>query len=517
MTVAATLESNLLAKIDAAASKHNDLHLPVPPTPLSPDLLPVEPFPLSALPDALRPWVADIAERMQCPPDYVAVPALVGASMLVARRVSIMAQARTDWRERANLWALIVGRPGVMKSPAMQQALHPLERMEARSAAVHASEMASFKVEVLAHELRAAAGEKTAKGILSKNRNADVREHLTGEEPVAPTWSRYLVNDLTYEKLGALLSENPNGVLSVRDEMRGLFLHLAREENASARAFYLQAWSGGRYTFDRILRGTVTVEDARLSMIGCIQPGPLSELVLQARRGGSDDGMLDRFLIAWPDSPGDWREVDRWPETEAKRNAWTVFDRLDKLDPTNIGAQQGTDAMGDASGLPFLRFTDDAREAFSDWRHGLEKSLRMEDNENVEGSLSKFRHHIPALALVLHVIDGGVGPVTLKPTLQTLGLAGYFESHARRLHGSGRRLALRAARAILGKARSGALPELFTARDVYRHQWSGLSDKTAVAAALDMLTVHKWLVEATIETGGRPTATFSLAGGARHE
>lgn len=291
-----------------------------------------------------------------------------------------------------------------MKSPAMQQAMASLERMEARFAAAHTAKMQAFKVELLAHELRTEAGKKTAKGILGKDRTADVREHLTGEEPSAPTWPRYLFNDLTYEKLRALLSEKPDGVLSVRDEMRGLLLQLAREESAPARAFYLSAWSGGRYTVDRIGRGTVTVPDARLSMIGCIQPGPLSELVQQARRGAADDGMLDRFLIAWPDAPGDWREVDRWPDTPAKQAAWTVFDKLDSLDPTDVGTLQNTDAEGAACGLPCLRFADDAREVFSEWRHKLEATIKATDNAGLDGALAKFRHHkIRALLMALRL------------------------------------------------------------------------------------------------------------------
>ena len=64
---------------------------------------------------------------------------------------------------------------------------------------------------------------------------------------------------------------------------------------------------------------------------------------------------------------------------------------------------------------------------------------------------------------------------------------------------------------------SGALrSRVFTARDVYRNQWAGLSDRAAVADALDMLAAHGWLTEATIETGGRPTATYGLTEGARH-
>ena len=486
------------------------------PQPLPPELLPVEPFPTAALPDAFAPWVQDVAERMQCPLDFVALPLIVGAASLVARHVGIRPQARTDWLERSNLWALIVGRPGVMKSPAMAQALAPIERLEARAADEFNAALEAFDAGATMAKLRAEVNMKAARKALGKDSQADVTALLRAEgEPDEPIRRRYVVNDLTYEKLGEILAANPDGVLSVRDEMRGLFLSLAREESAPARAFYLQAWSGGRYTFDRIGRGTVTVEDARLSIIGGIQPGPLSELVQQARRGAADDGMIERFLIAWPDVGSDWREVDRWPESDARRGVWAAFDRLETLTADALCAERETSFHGEQCGLPFLRFGDQAREAFGEWRAEFERTIRCAEGEGLEGALSKFRHHVPALALALHVIDGGIGPVSLPATLRALALADYFESHARRLHSSGRRMTVSAARTIISKVRTGALPDVFTARDVYRNQWAGLSERAVVADALDLLAAHGWLAEATIETGGRPTATYSLTEGAR--
>ncbi|MDO9093994.1 MAG: YfjI family protein [Rubrivivax sp.] len=486
------------------------------PQPLPPELLPVEAFPMAALPEAFAPWVRDVSERMHCPPDFVAVPLLVAGASLVARHVGIRPQRRTDWIERGNLWALIVGRPGIMKSPAMSQALAPMDRLEARAAEAFNAQAAQHQAEAMAAKLRTEANVKAARAKLKKDGGADVAAMLAAdEEREEPVRRRFVVNDLTYEKLGEILAANPDGVLSVRDEMRGLFLSLAREESAPARAFYLQAWSGGSYTFDRIGRGTVTVDDARLSMIGGIQPGPLSELVQQARRGAADDGMIERFLISWPDAPGEWREVDRWPDTEGKRRAWATFDRLDGLTAGALLAEREDDMHGAPTGLPFVRFDDDARGAFGEWRTEFERTIRAAEGEGLEGALSKFRHHVPALALALHVIDGGAGPVNLPATLRALALAEYFESHARRLHSSGRRTTVRAARTIIDKARATALPNPFTARDVYRNQWAGLSDRAAVADALDMLAAHGWLTEATIDTGGRPTATYGLTEGAR--
>lgn len=486
--------------------------------PLPEELPPVLPFPIEALPQAFRPWVADVAERMHCPPDFVAVPMLVAAASLVSRRVGIRPQGRTDWHVRGNLWAAIVGRPGYMKSPAMAQALAPLERLEARAADAFNEATAAHQAQALAAKLKAEAAQNAARALLKKDGGADVAALLTldNKPDTGPQRLRYVVNDLTYEKAGEVLAQNPDGVLLVRDELRGLLLHLAAEDAATARGFYLQAWSGGRYTFDRIGRGTVTVPDARLSIIGCIQPGPLSDLVQQARRGAADDGMLERFLVAWPDAPGPWREVDRWPDSEAKRRAWQAFERLDTLTAEALQAEQDTDASGAPQGGPFLRFDAAALGPFREWRGELETAVRAADGEGLEAALSKFRSHVPALALLLHVVDGGTGPVTLPATLRALALAEYFESHTRRLHSSGRRVVLRAARAIVNKAKAAALPDTFSARDVYRNQWAGLSDKTTVAEALDMLAAHGWLTETELPTGGRPTLVYTLTDGGRH-
>ena len=50
------------------------------PEPINDALPPVEAFTLDALPAEIRPWVEDISERMQCPPEFPAVGATVASS-----------------------------------------------------------------------------------------------------------------------------------------------------------------------------------------------------------------------------------------------------------------------------------------------------------------------------------------------------------------------------------------------------------------------------------------------------
>ena len=67
----------------------------------------------------------DVCERMQCPPDYVAVSVMAALGSIIGRKVMVRPQRADDWSVVANQWALAIGRPGVMKSPAMEEALRP--------------------------------------------------------------------------------------------------------------------------------------------------------------------------------------------------------------------------------------------------------------------------------------------------------------------------------------------------------------------------------------------------------
>lgn len=127
----AALADLTAAKVtDAAAQKASLQPAWLEPAPLPEALPPVLPFDPEQLPESLRGWVADVAHRMQCPPDFPAVGAMVAISSLIGARAVVAPKARDDWRVVPNLWGLIVGRPGVMKSPALGEVLKPLHRLD---------------------------------------------------------------------------------------------------------------------------------------------------------------------------------------------------------------------------------------------------------------------------------------------------------------------------------------------------------------------------------------------------
>ncbi len=481
--------------------------------PLPDGLPPVAAFDLALLPDTLKPWAADICERVQCAPDFVAAAIMAGLGSIIGRKLGIRPQARTDWTVTPNQWALVVGRPGVLKSPALEAALSPIKRLAATATEAHQAEAKDYARAVKVAKLRAEEGEKAARKMLARAPDTDVSDYLNGEEPEAPTARRYIAVDSNAASLGELHRQNPNGLLVHRDEMVSLLKGLDREDQAEARGFYLTGWNGdSSYTFDRIGRGlNLHIPAVCLSMLGSTQPGRIAEYIRHAVKGGAgDDGLIQRFgLLVWPDTGGDWRNVDRWPDGEAKRAAFHVYETLDRLDVEAIGAQRDTDQEGEPDGLPYLRFDAGGLGLFLEWRTDLETRLRGGDlHPAMESHLAKYRKLVPALALVLHLAGGGTGPVSERATLQALAWAEYLETHARRAYASVTTPEVGAAKAIIARIRKGDLPRAFASWQVWRQGWAMLSDRVQVADALGLLVELGWLAASRSDTGGRPGTVY---------
>jgi len=485
------------------------------PQPMPDGLPPVAAFDLAMLPDTLRPWAADICERVQCAPDFVAAAIMAGLGSLIGRKVGIRPQARTDWTVTPNQWALVVGRPGVLKSPALEAALSPIKRLAALATEAHQAEAKDYARAVKLAKLKAEEGEKAARKVLARAPETDVSDYLDGEEPEAPALRRYIAVDTNAASLGELHRQNPNGLLVHRDEMVSLLKSLDREDQAEARGFYLTGWNGdSSYTFDRIGRGlNLHIPAVCLSLLGSTQPGRIAEYIRHVVKGGAgDDGLIQRFgLLVWPDTGGDWRNVDRWPDGDAKRSAFKVFENMDTFTPEAIGTQRDADIDGEPEGLPYLRFDADGLGLFLEWRTDLETRLRGGDlHPAMESHLAKYRKLVPGLALVLHLAGGDTGPVSERATLQALAWAEYLETHARRAYASVTMPEAGAAKAIMMRIRKGDLPLTFASWQVWRPGWAQLSDRVQVAEALGLLVELGWLAASKTDTGGRPGTVYAV-------
>ena len=452
------------------------------PVPILDELPAVQPFGSELMPASLRPLVEDTSERMQVPIDYPAVAAVLSLAGCLNRRASIQPKARdSSWVVIPNLWGGIVAPPGFLKSPVIQTMTHPLVNIQTEWLRQYEIEMAEYV---------------RAKRMKKKGE----------EDPEKPVLRRLLVNDSTFEKMHVTMSENPEGIFVLRDELTGWWSTLDRRGREGERAFCLEAWNGDKpFTVDRIGRGTIYVPACCMSMLGGIQPGRLRGYLIEALDDGpSNDGLIQRFqLLVWPDTTPEWTLVDRPPNQAAQATAERVFKTLVNLPEASKG----------------LKFSPGAQDLFYQWLPELEAKVRGDKlHPALVSHLSKYRSLMPSLALLFELADWGAcrsdgETVSLEHARQAAAWCDYLETHAARVYSCVASPQRRAARALSEKIKSREFPKVFTLRDVYQHDWSGLDSAEATESAVKVLENAAWVRQLPLQyqaAGGRPSARYEV-------
>jgi putative DNA primase/helicase len=218
------------------------------PKPLPAGLPAVDPFTYDLLPARLRPTVQDISERMQCPPEMVAVAMLASGGILLGRKIAIRPKRYDDWCEIPNLWALLVGPPSLLKSPAMRAALKTIYRLQADARREYAQAVKDYEAKVLMGNAQAKADKAELEKAVKAGDTTKAEElaaKMTADAGLNPPPEKvYITNDCTVEALGEVLNQNPDGVLLARDEISGWLRTMDREGHENDRGFYLEAWAG---------------------------------------------------------------------------------------------------------------------------------------------------------------------------------------------------------------------------------------------------------------------------------
>lgn len=468
---------------------------------LAPPEYEVAAFDYNQLPDPLAAYVKGCADRLQTAPDFIAVSVICALAGAIGTRVRVQPKAIDQgWITAVNVWGALVGAPSSMKSPSLTEGLKPLKAYEKGLRYGFKDNLREYEAKKKLSDIRLKQAEseaaKQSKG--GKDEQAFAELSLAMDAvPSEPTEPRIIVNDSTIPALGVLLNENEAGLLLVRDELTGWLAEMQNENKGGDRAFYLEAYNGlSDFTYDRISRGTIHIENCCLSLVGGIQPSRIAPIVADASQGRVDDGLLQRFqLIVWPKTHQQPSYDDLPVDQEALLKVSAVIDALASLS---------------ADEPRIIKFTPDAQECFITWWNDLGALIDSEPSELFKAYLIKQKRTVCSLAAIFALVA--------DPSALTIGYAAfaraalwceYLQSHARKLYQLDKSVAHYSA--MLVAERMNDLPVPFTARDLYRKEWRGCSTKESAEAAINLLLDHGYLMRDNSKgEQGRPTDYYQF-------
>jgi len=477
-------------------------------------------LPVDLIPEPYQTWLTDVSHRMQTPPDFATVSALVITGSVIGSGCGIKPKAKDDWEVIPNLWGACIGRPSVvLKSPSMKEPMQLLEKLQAKYGEQFEQEKVGAEFDSLAMEaqlkdvkgkIATVAKGKGKDGIVKADDmdklKADYTELMQDAES-EPVRRLFKTNETSIQSMTVIQNENLRGVLTFRDELTGLLVKWDREDGADERAYFLEGWNGdGSYTDVKIGRGLTDAKNICISLLGGIQPDKLKRYLYQAMKG-NNDGLMQRLQLAvYPDEPNNWQNVDRYPDKKAKEKAYEIMEVLAEMDFIQYGAMQ--EKYGER---PYYRFSEAGQKVFNEWLEELQTvKIKQEESPLMVEHFGKFRSLMPSLALIFHLIDMAdgepAGMVSEQAALLAVEWCKYLEAHARRIYAMGESPEYEAAIKLSEKIKTSKLSNPFTIKTIYDKGWHRLKEKAEVQAACDVLIDENWLIMGRKPTGknGRP-------------
>ena len=370
-------------------------------------------FPIDALPGPCRRLVKETAAAICCPPDFVAMPLLVELGTAIGN--SRVIKLKEGWEESATVYGAVVADPGDKKTPAAKVVFEPAYKQQAELRTKHAEKKERYEADLREHE---------------KDKRDCRKDGLADPvPPTPPVLERTLVDDTTVEALAGILEDTRRGVAVVRDELTAWVRSMDQYKaggKGTDRQFWLSGWSNNYVAVDRKHRDEpLILQRPFVGVFGAIQPAVLPELGEHR-----DDGLLDRFLFAYPE-PVTSRWTDDEISIEAREGVQRLYNDLRNL-------YMPKDDYGDPDPVRVV-FSPDAKAVFVDVVNQHREEMEAPGFPNrLKGPWSKLEAYLARLCLILAmarvVDDAAAERVEAEDVLATVALFDYFKNQARRVY-----------------------------------------------------------------------------------
>jgi hypothetical protein len=400
-----------------------DLQTPwQPPTPLQINPSNIN-FPIHTLPNWITSHTQQTAQNIQTPEDLPLVLALSALSVATLGNTKIC-YPRQNWTQPLNLYTITALPPSTGKSPAKNAIFAPLEEHEQQRIQQAQQQKLQYEQDKRILEGRRKTNEDKAirhnsgsvEAQSAQHEAAEANQELVNLKP--PSNGQLILDDTTAEALGVALQQN-NGRIAIVSAEGGVFDKLAgmyNDQGATNIDIYLEAWSGGRHTVNRIKRDPIHIPSANLAIATTIQPHTLAQI--GANKTFAGRGLLARFLVSYPTSNIGYR--DRLRHTTHNTDTEQLYnENLTHIARTNDTTQRTITLDGPAS------------DHFAQWDQNLEHQLQLGATlEHIPEWIGKLRANTIRIAGLLHIAwMEQTDTISLKTMQHAIEIAEYFLKH----------------------------------------------------------------------------------------
>lgn len=451
-----------------------------------------QPFPVETLPEPLKSYVVEGAKAIGCDPSMIALPALAACSGAVGTTRTI--ELKRGWTEPSILWLAVISPSGTMKSPAFDFALQAIQHAQSDRFKEYKMACDIFECEWHTYEADLARWKKTT---------PDKRGEMP-KKPEPPVCVRHVVADCTIEALAPILSANPRGVLSARDELGAWLLGFNQYKGGTGSDVHnwLELHRAGTVTVDRKTGiRTIYIPRAAVSVCGTIQPGTMRRLLTPDY---FECGLAARLLLARPPV-----QKKKWTEREVPVH---IINRFEQTIRALLAIQHANGPDGDPVPIK-LPLSTEAHEVWTAWFGECAELLANAPDDQSRAMLAKIEGGAARFALVCELV-ANVDATTIGADAMRAGvtLARWFIHEAKRVYGiwseSLEERELRELEEYI-QQRGGSI----SVRDLQRGPRQFRGSANYVRARLNELLIADrgyWERPASGKQGGQPTEIFRL-------
>lgn len=402
------------------------------PQPLAAKMEP-EPYPIDALPDAIRAAVEEVQGFVKAPIPLVVSSAL--AALSLACQAHMNAKRAEKLHGPVGLFLLSIADSGERKSTCDGFFTRAISDHEEAQAEAAKPELKDHKADIEAWEAKHNGIKEKIRQLAKESKPTADHEmalrRLEHEKPEPPRVPRLLYTDATPEALAyGLAKQWPSGGV-VSAEAGVVFGSHGMGKDSVMRNLGLlnQLWDGASLTIDRRTTESFTVRGARLTVALQVQEPTLREFFTRSGALARGTGFLARFLVAWPESTQGQRFFSEappnWPHLAAfNRRITAILNQPTPLD------------QGGALAPPLWPLDPEAKAAWVEYHDTIESELSTgRELYDVRDVASKSADNAVRLAALFQMFEGAGGAIGLDAFEGASRITAWHLSEARRFFG----------------------------------------------------------------------------------